>query len=70
MITQRFAVEFERRTVGIAVRFPGGFVFYASDDDFDEIDGRSFSRARAIERQLRKVARRKKRLVGERLAPA
>lgn len=61
MITQRFAVEFDRRTVGIAVRFPGGFMFYASDDDFREIDGRLFDRARAIERQLWKIAKRHER---------
>lgn len=61
MITQRFAVEFDRRTVGIAVRVPGGFLFYASDDDFGEIDGRLFPRARAIERQLRRIARRHER---------
>jgi hypothetical protein len=59
--TQRFAVEYERRTVGIAVRLAGGFVFYASDRAFDEMDGRTFPRARAIERQLRKVARRQER---------
>ena len=34
VIRQRFAVEFDRRTVGIAVRIPGGFMFYASDDRF------------------------------------
>jgi hypothetical protein len=58
MITQRFAVEFDRRTVGIAVRVPGGFMFYASDDCFNAMDGRLFPRARAIERQLKKVAKR------------
>jgi hypothetical protein len=55
--SQRFAVEFDRRTVGIAVRVPGGFMFYSSVDDFQELDGRLFPRARAIERQLKKVAR-------------
>ena len=58
MISQRFTVEFDRRTVGIAVRLPGGFVFYASDPRFDAIDGHSFPRARAIERKLRKIAER------------
>lgn len=58
MITQRFAVEFDRRTVGIAVRVPGGFVFYASDDRFNEMDGQVFPRARAVERQLKRVAKR------------
>src|SRR6478672_459416 len=61
MITQRFAVEFDRRTVGIAVRVPGGFMFYASDDRFDPMDGRLFRRARAIEGELRRIAKRQKR---------
>ncbi len=58
MITQRFTVEYDRRTVGIAVRVPGGFVFYSSDDRFEEVDGKMFPRARAIERELRRVVRR------------
>lgn len=58
MQSQRFAVEFNRRTVGIAVRVPGGFMFYASDGRFNELDGRLFSRARAIEAQLKRVAKR------------
>ena len=58
MITQRFAVEFDRRTVGVAARVPGGFVFYASDGRFSEMDGRVFPRARVLERQLERVAKR------------
>jgi hypothetical protein len=58
---QRFVVEYDRRTVGIAVRVPGGFMFYASHDDFNEMDGRLFRRARTIERHLRKVAKRHRR---------
>jgi hypothetical protein len=60
VISQRFIVEFDRRAVGIAVRVPGGFMFYASDDEFDRMDGRLFPRARAIERQLKRVARGRK----------
>jgi hypothetical protein len=59
---QRFAVEYGGRTVGIAVRVPGGFIFYASDDGFDEMDGRIFPRVRTIERHLEKAARRRGRL--------
>lgn len=61
MINQRFVVQLDRRTVGIAVRVAGGFIFYASDDAFDEMDGSIFKRARAIERQLVKVARKQQR---------
>ena len=58
MTMQRFAVELKRRTVGIAVRLAGGFVFFASDRAFEEMDGRTFARAREIERQLKKIAKR------------
>jgi hypothetical protein len=58
--TQRFSVEFDRRTVGIAVRVPGGFMFYASDNRFDELDGHVFPRARAIERQMNKVSKQRR----------
>ena len=64
MINQRFVVQLDRRTVGIAVRVPGGFIFYASNDEFDELDGRIFKRARAIERQLMKVTRTRRRETG------
>lgn len=61
MPSQRFAVEFDRRTVGIAVRVPGGFMFFSSTDQFEPLDGRVFKRARSIERQLKKIARMKPR---------
>jgi hypothetical protein len=73
MPSQRFAVEFDRRTVGIAVRVPGGFMFFSSNEDFDQLDGRLFPRAKAIERQLKKVARTTRRRrpgAPERLSPA
>lgn len=55
MISQRYAVEFDRRTVGVAVRVPGGFMFYSSDDRFDKIEGRVFPRARSIQRRLQQL---------------
>ena len=65
MNTQRFAVEFDRRTVGIAVRVPGGFAFYAADGgQFAEMDGHTFPRAKAIERQLRRVSKRRRKQRG------
>jgi hypothetical protein len=50
----------ERRTVGIAVRVPGGFVFYASDSRFEGLDGQTFPRARTIERELARFAKQQK----------
>ena len=72
MTSQRFSVEFDRRTVGIAVRVPGGFLFFSSSEDFDALDGRLFPRARAIERQLKKAARTRRRrpATRERFVPA
>lgn len=61
MSTQRFSVEFDRRTVGIAVRVPGGFMFFASVDEFSELDGQLFRRARAIERHLKRITSRARR---------
>ena len=69
MQSQRFVVEFDRRTVGIAVRVPGGFMFFSSNDDFEMLDGRLFPRARALERELRKVGKRRRQgAAGERLS--
>lgn len=56
MPSQRFAVEFDRRVVGVAVRVPGGFMFYSSAREFDELEGRLFPRARAMSRRLAEVA--------------
>lgn len=52
MSTQRYAVEFGRKVVGVAFRVPGGFMFVSSDPRFDEIDGSLFPRARALARRL------------------
>ena len=72
MQNQRFSVEFDRRTVGIAVRVPGGFMFFSSNDQFEALDGRLFPRVRAMERELRKLSRAKRDTEGrrERLSPA
>jgi len=56
---QRFSVEFDNRTVGTAVGVPGGFMFYASDARFDEIDGRAFAEDRKIARALKTLDQKK-----------
>jgi hypothetical protein len=58
MATQSFVVQFDRRTVGIAVRVPGGFMFHASYNDFAKLDGRLFRRARAVEREVNRAGER------------
>ena len=57
MSAQRFAVEFDRQVVGIAVRVPGGFAFFASDPAFDALEGHVFARVRAMSRRLAEVAK-------------
>ena len=70
MPSQRFAVEFDRRAVGIAVRVPGGFMFFSSNDDFNDIDGRVFRRVRALERELSRAAGHSRRAAArQRLSP-
>jgi hypothetical protein len=65
---QRFLVEFDRRSVGVAVRVPGGFMFFSSSDQFDQLDGKLFRRARALERQLAKIAAVRRRSPQQRLS--
>jgi hypothetical protein len=57
MQAQRFAVEYNRTVVGVAVRVPGGFMFYSSDPDFDQHEGQMFPRARAMSRRIAEVAK-------------
>jgi hypothetical protein len=52
-----FVVQADRRTVGIAVRSPGGFRFYSSDSFYSRLEGRVFARARALEQSVAKLAR-------------
>ena len=56
MSAQRFAVEFDRQVVGVAVRVAGGFVFFPSDPAFDTLEGKVFSRVRAMSQRLTEVS--------------
>lgn len=57
-INDRFVVESDRRVIGIAVRSPGGYRFFASDEDFDQLEGRTFARARALTNSVARIRRR------------
>ncbi|WP_214622935.1 hypothetical protein [Sphingobium nicotianae] len=52
-----FAVEADRRLVGVAVRVRGGFQFFTSDSDFRSMDSKVFRRARALESGVAELAR-------------
>lgn len=53
----RFVVEADRRIVGIGVRVPGGFQFFASDPDFDGLEGKVFPRARSLAHEVAQFTR-------------
>ena len=54
-MSDNFVVEADRRVVGIAVRVPGGFKFFASDTDFLPIEGEIFPRVSAINRRVAQI---------------
>ena len=56
---QRFAVEFNGRVVGLAVRISGGFAFHSSDPRFKSLDGKLFPRAKEIIQRLRNPSNRR-----------
>ena len=53
----RYVVEADRRVVGVAVRAPGGFRFFASDAAFLEADAKLFPRAKILARRIADIAR-------------
>jgi hypothetical protein len=60
-MTGHFVVEADRKVVGVAVRVPGGFQFFSSNEDFRELVGTVFRRARAIVHRAAQLSRRKRR---------
>lgn len=56
-MSDRFVVGADRRVVGLAVRVPGGFKFFSSDPDFEEIEAETFPRARSMARRVAEIAR-------------
>lgn len=59
-----FVIEADRTVVGVAVRVPGGFQFFSSDDDFRSLEGKVFRRARGLvhrAKQLGSLLRRRRR---------
>ncbi len=64
-MSDRFVVEADRRVVGLAVRVPGGFKFFSSDPDYLSLEGRIFTRAKAMSRDVARIAK-KLRLAADR----
>lgn len=57
MAGDRFVVEAQRQAVGIAIRVPGGFQFFASHPSVSELDGRVFPHAKTIVRRANEIAK-------------
>ena len=56
-VSDRFVVEADRAVVGIGMRVPGGFRFFSSDPDFEQLEGKVFRRARSMIHRVTKLAR-------------
>ncbi len=56
-MSSAFAVEVDRRVVGMAIRVPGGFRFFSSDSRFFPFEGKIFRKGRSIGRRLAELAR-------------
>lgn len=62
-MSDHFVVEADRRIVGLAVRAPGGFKFFSSDQAFTRLEGRTFARARTLSNAIAKISRSQRRRV-------
>lgn len=56
-MSDRFVVEANRQTVGVAVRVAGGYQFFSSDPAFRHFENHVFPRVRAMQHQITKAAR-------------
>ncbi|RYE51827.1 MAG: hypothetical protein EOP21_00335 [Hyphomicrobiales bacterium] len=57
-MSDSFVVEANHRTVGVAVRGPGGYKFYASDAAFRPLEQMTFRRARTLAHKVGEFAQR------------
>lgn len=60
-MSDHFAVEADRKVVGVAVRAPGGYKFFSSDPGFFALEGRLFPRARSLFQSVATIARKLRR---------
>lgn len=60
-MSDRFAVEADRKVVGLAVRAPGGFKFFSSAPAYFTLEGRTFPRVRVLSHSVSQIARKLRR---------
>jgi hypothetical protein len=56
-MSDRFVIEADRKVVGLGVRVPGGFRFFASDPAFASLERRIFRRAKTLAQRVARFAR-------------
>lgn len=56
-MSDRFVVQADRKVVGVAVRVPGGFRFFASDPEFRSLEAKTFRRVRSMTHRIARLAR-------------
>lgn len=57
MSQERFVVEADRKVVGVAVRDRGGFRFFASDRNYEDLERTLFPRAKVLANRIAQLAR-------------
>ena len=60
MFDDRFVIESDGRTVGVAVRVRGGFMFFSSDPNLKELEAKIFPRAKSISQRVAEFVRAKR----------
>ena len=59
MSGERFVVEADRKVVGIAVKDRGGFRFFASDKEYEDLDRILFPRAKMLANRVARLGRKR-----------
>jgi hypothetical protein len=59
MSVERFVVEADRKVVGIAVKDRGGFRFFASDKEYQDLDRILFPRAKMLANKVAQLGRKR-----------
>jgi hypothetical protein len=60
MMDEGFVIENGGRVVGVAVRVRGGFMFFSSDPDLNELEATVFRRAEMVTRRVAEIVQAKR----------
>lgn len=60
MTDEGVIIEADGRVVGVAVRVRGGFMFFSSDPDFNELEATVFRRAEMVTQRVAEIVQAKR----------